>query len=165
MQPAWREPVYGQFGAALDMLANAIEACPDSLWRDRARNPQFWYVAYHTLFFTDFYLTETDEGFAPPTPFTLSELDPTGVLPDRVYEKAELLRYLAHGRSRLRARLDSLDEARAAERCRFERRDLSELELMLYNLRHVQHHAAQLNLLLRQVVDTAPGWVSRGGAG
>jgi hypothetical protein len=34
-------------------------------------------------------------------------------------------------------------------------------ELVLYNLRHVQHHAAQLNLILRQVVDAAPGWVSK----
>jgi hypothetical protein len=32
---------------------------------------------------------------------------------------------------------------------------------LLYNLRHVQHHAAQLNLILRQAVDSAPGWVGR----
>jgi hypothetical protein len=32
---------------------------------------------------------------------------------------------------------------------------------MLYNLRHVQHHAAQLNLILRQVTDSAPDWVGR----
>ena len=29
-------------------------------------------------------------------------------------------------------------------------------ELPLYNMRHVQHHAAQLNLLLRQAADDAP---------
>ncbi len=33
---------------------------------------------------------------------------------------------------------------------------------MLENaMRHVQHHAAQLNLILRQKIDSAPGWVSR----
>ena len=32
-------------------------------------------------------------------------------------------------------------------------------ELFLYNLRHVQHHAAQLNLILRQTIDRAPRWV------
>jgi len=31
----------------------------------------------------------------------------------------------------------------------------------LYNLRHVQHHAAQLNLILRQTIDSAPPWVGR----
>jgi hypothetical protein len=33
--------------------------------------------------------------------------------------------------------------------------------MLLYNLRHVQHHAAQLNLILRQTVDAAPRWVGR----
>jgi len=35
------------------------------------------------------------------------------------------------------------------------------VELLLYNMRHVQHHAAQLNLMLRQAVDSAPGWVAK----
>jgi len=30
-------------------------------------------------------------------------------------------------------------------------------------MRHVQHHAAQLNMLLRQKTDSAPDWVSKGG--
>jgi len=28
-------------------------------------------------------------------------------------------------------------------------------------MRHVQHHAAQLNLILRQQIDSAPGWVAK----
>jgi len=28
-------------------------------------------------------------------------------------------------------------------------------------MRHVQHHAAQLNLILRQTIDSAPTWVSK----
>jgi len=32
-------------------------------------------------------------------------------------------------------------------------------EILLYNMRHVQHHAAQLNQLLRQEIDQAPDWV------
>ena len=38
----------------------------------------------------------------------------------------------------------------------------SEMELLLYNMRHVQHHTAQLNLILRQVTNSAaPGWVGK----
>ena len=41
--------------------------------------------------------------------------------------------------------------------------DMSVLELALYNLRHIQHHTAQLNLLLRQRTgEAAPRWVGRG---
>ena len=42
-------------------------------------------------------------------------------------------------------------------------RAMSNGELLLYNMRHVQHHAAQLNMLLRQATDSAPDWVSKGG--
>jgi uncharacterized damage-inducible protein DinB len=38
---------------------------------------------------------------------------------------------------------------------------MSVAELLLYNMRHVQHHAAQLNLILRQKIDSAPNWVSK----
>ncbi len=35
------------------------------------------------------------------------------------------------------------------------------VEMILYNIRHVQHHAAQLNLLLRQKTGSATPWVSK----
>ncbi|MCG6959980.1 DinB family protein, partial [bacterium BMS3Abin03] len=42
--------------------------------------------------------------------------------------------------------------------------DLNIMELLLYNMRHVQHHTAQLNLLLRQKMDSAPRWVKQTGS-
>jgi hypothetical protein len=47
-------------------------------------------------------------------------------------------------------------------RCGIEWLDCNNVEALLYNMRHVQHHAAQLNLLLRQVTgEEAPRWVKR----
>lgn len=40
---------------------------------------------------------------------------------------------------------------------------MSNGELLLYNMRHVQHHAAQLNMLLRERTNSAPNWLSKGG--
>ena len=34
-------------------------------------------------------------------------------------------------------------------------------ELLLYTMRHVQEHAAHLNMLLGQQTDSAPGWVGQ----
>ena len=159
-RPDWKDAVWGQFGAAIDSLEAAIDACPDSLWGDRSRFPEYWYVVYHTLFFLDYYESESGEGYAPPPPFTLSELDPAGVLPDRVYSKEEMRRFLEHGRQKLRARIAAMTDEKAASRCAF--RELNELEHFLYKMRHVQHHAAQLNLIIRQVTNSdAPRWVSR----
>ena len=71
MDTTWRAILWQQFGAAIDMLGNAMEACPDELWSDRSQQPELWYMAYHTLFWLDLYLYGSVEGFVPPAPFTL----------------------------------------------------------------------------------------------
>lgn len=161
MDATWRAIIWRQFGASIDMLENAILACPDKLWGDRVEQPEYWYIVYHTLFWLDFYLSDSAEGFAPPAPFTLEEMDPAGVLPARVYTKPELQTYLEHGRKKCQTAICALTDEKASQRCRPDRPDMSVVELLLHNMRHVQHHAAQLNLILRQKTDSAPGWVFR----
>ena len=169
MNITWRMSIRRQFGAALDMLENALRACPDELWHGRLwENPserpeysQFWYLVYHTLFWLDLYLSGAVEGFAPPAPFTLDELDPAGLLPERSYTKDELQAYLDHGRQKCQATIEALTEQKAQRRCRFGWGEVSFAELLLYNMRHVQEHASQLNLMLGQTVGSAPEWVTR----
>ena len=156
----WKTVIWQQFGASIDMLENALVVCPDELWGRRTQRPEFWYVVYHTLFFLDLYLSGSVEGFAPPAPFTLDEMDPRGLLPERVYTKEEMQGYLDHGRQKCRATFEALTDEKARERCVFAWGEMSFAELLLDNMRHVQHHAAQLNLILRQTTDSAPGWVS-----
>ena len=157
----WKDVIWQQFGAAIDMVENALLACPERLWGDRSQRPEFWYVTYHTLFFLDLYLSDSLDGFTPPVPFTLDELDPAGVLPAQPYTKDELHTYLEHGRRKCRATIEALTEEKAGRRCGIEWHDINNMELLLYNMRHVQHHAAQLHLILRQQTDSTPGWVRR----
>jgi len=154
-----KQLIWGQFGAAIDTLENAIRACPDNLWSDQSRFHQVWYMASHTLFWLDYYLTEDTADFKPPEPFGLEELDPAGVIPARPYSKDELLTYLEYCRHKCRETIRTMTEQRAAKLRKFKKADLTHAELLLYNMRHVQHHAAQINLLLRQNIDSAPGWV------
>ena len=161
MDTNWKSIIWHQFCASIDMLENAIIDCPDKVWGDKLGFQEFWYISYHTLFFLDYYMSETDKNFNPPKPFTLGELDPAGVLPDRVYSKDELLKYLEYGREKSRRAIGDMTEEKAKQPCGFERKDFTVAELYLYNMRHVQHHAAQLNLLLRQKIDSAPRWVSQ----
>jgi hypothetical protein len=162
MIPTLVESIRQQFGAAISMLENAIRACPDDLWSDQSKGHDYWYRVYHTLFWLDLYLYGSIEGFEPPKPFGLEELDPAGLIPDRVYTKTEMLDYLEHNRGKLQSILDSLNEEEADSRCAFGwGREVSYAELLLYNMRHVQHHTGQLNLILRQEIDSAPRWVGR----
>jgi hypothetical protein len=161
MDHFWKNAVWQQFGAAIDMLSNAMEHCPESVWGDRSQNPEFWYVAFHTLFYLDLYLSDSETGFKPPAPFTLGEMDERGLMPERVYTQEELRNYLAHGRTKCLTRIRSMSDEEAGRRCGFSWLDLSVGEMLLYNMRHVQHHAGQLNLILRQRVDAAPRWVRK----
>ena len=160
MDTTWKALLSRQFGASIDMLENAVTACPIEVWGDRSRRPEFWYVVYHTLFYLDLYLGGSVHGFVPPAPFTLDEMDPAGVMPDRVYTKAELQTYLEHTRDKCRAAIAGMTDERARQRCTFSWGEMSFAELMLDNMRHVQHHAGQLNLILRQQTDSAPRWVA-----
>lgn len=147
----FKKIIWQQFGAAIEMLENAIIACPDHLWDTETK---FWHIGYHTLFYMDYYLTAGD--FTPPPPFTLSELDDSGVLPDRTYTKTELLDYLQYGRTKCRGLIETLVTGQEVFSKRY-----SVFEILLYNMRHVQHHTAQLNLLLRQGMNDAPDWIPK----
>jgi uncharacterized damage-inducible protein DinB len=83
------------------------------------------------------------------------------LLPEQPYSKDVLLGYLDHCRRKCRHAIDSMtdEKARQPDRIRPEQ-NLTVAERHLYNMRHVQHHAAQLNLVLRQKANTAPGWVT-----
>src|SRR5258708_20854590 len=97
----WRAAIRRQFHAAIDMLGNAIEACPESVWPGQGRGA-FWYLAFHVLFFLDLYLSSEDESrFRPPAPFGLSELADEVFVPGPVYVNDELRGYLDRCRGQL----------------------------------------------------------------
>lgn len=161
MQNKINEYLYAQFGASIDMLENAIDLCPSEIWNQSIGFSDFWYIAFHTLFFIDFYLTESPEKFSSFKNFGNTELDSEGILPDKVYTKEELKSYVQHCRDRCKTTIESLSEQNINNDYTFDTLKLKFFELILYNMRHVQHHTAQLNLLLRHKIDSAPKWVRR----
>lgn len=170
--------LWRQFGAAIDMLAIAINDCPDSLWRERVwpdeppewfprAFAEFWYVAYHSLVWLDLYLTGLpEEQFAPPSPFIKGEVDSPSTTPDVPYSREQLIAYLTSLRARTQDVLLALTDEQAARPIEYgwtEGKQVTYLELVLYNLRHMQGHAAQLSLFLGQhgVPGRDADWVTR----
>ena len=167
-----QEMLWRQFGAAIDMLEDALQDCPDELWEaplwpDQPDQwlangfSQFWYLGYHALFWLDLYLTGAEEGFAPPAPFDLVEMRDDEVLP-RTYTRAELLGYLETCRQRSRETIFALTPEQANRLCRFAWGEVPFGELLLYTLRHVQEHGAQLRMFLGQQAGKPTDWQSRG---
>ena len=108
-----------------------------------------------------------EQEFSSSLPFTESGIiPPDGIddlVPNRIYSKQELLDYLKRCREKCRNVISNLTEEKLRERWIQVswNKNYSVLELLLYNMRHVQHHAAQLNMLLRREINNAPRWVSR----
>jgi uncharacterized damage-inducible protein DinB len=165
METAWGMALWRQFGAAIDTLDNALAACPAALWQERlwpnAPEPpfppafaEFWYVADHALVWLDLYLSGVpEEEFAPPAPFAQGELDSAETTPAQPYTREELRAYLTLLRQKCHTLLSALTDEQAQRPVEYgwsEGQPISYLELQLYNLRHVQEHAAQLCLFLGQ---------------
>jgi hypothetical protein len=165
MDDVWRTALWTQFGAAIEMLDNAVMACPEALWTERLwpdspppefppRFAEFWYVAYHALVWLDLYLAGVpEEDFVPPAPFAQGMLDSAEAQPERPYTREELLDYSLSIRQKCRATLAALTDERARRSVEYpwsEGQPISYLELLLYTMRHVQEHAAQMGLFLGQ---------------
>lgn len=162
MDTTLKTSIWQQFGAAIDTLDDAISACPERLWSavlwsdsDDPRYGHFWFVAYHTLFWLDLFLTGSSEGFAPPLPFI------RGTLPEKPYTKDDVLTYLKQCRQKSKAAIEALTDEKARRVCTFEWMEPTFLELQLYSMRHVQEHAAQLSLFLGQNGVSGPDWVAK----
>ncbi len=177
MDTLWRAILWQQFGAAIDMLDNAVVACSDALWRQPVwHDPsvpswrtEFWRVAYHTLFWLDLYLYGAEEGFAPPAPYILAEDDAAGALPPQPFTREDMRAYLAYTRQKCHATIETMTDERARQPVNFdwmrEGEVVSYAELQLYSMRHIQEHAAQLSLLLGEhgVQAERIDWVTRAG--
>jgi hypothetical protein len=167
MSVPWNTVIWQQFGAAIDMLDNALRACPeehwqDSPWTDPTDAPeytQFWFIVFHTLKWLDFYLSGTDQGYDHyelPAPFLFRGL------PEKPYTKEQLQAYLLYCREKCRSTFETLTDEKAIQSCVLPSGEgVSYAELQLYCMRHVQEHTAQLSLHLGQAVGSAPDWVSR----
>ena len=157
-----------QYHAALAMLESVVERFPEERWTQSDAVNAPWQVAYHVLFFTHLYLqpeeatfrrwlghrpAQHEDGIAGPAD-SESELP---LVPD-AYGKEEVLDYLRFCDALVDPAMDSLDLHRPDSG--FYWYDVSKLEHQLINIRHVQHHAAQLADRLRSEAGLGTRWVA-----
>lgn len=165
---ALRIALKSQYHAGLAMLREAIQQCPDDLWLSAQPRNAFWQVAYHALFFTHYYLQRDHEGFRPWAGHQYANQNPDGIAgpPDpsstlpivpEPYTRAQTLAYWDVCDQSVDAAVDALDLG--SPHSGFPWYPISKLEHQLVNLRHLQHHAAQLADRLRTARDIGIRWV------
>ena len=164
-----RTVLKSQYHAALAMLRQAIEECPDDLWLGSQHRNAYWQIAYHALFFAHFYLMPEEAAFRPWKGHQGDVQNPDGLAPEdedvssslplipTPYARAEVLAYWRICDDMVDDAVDALDLE--SPNSGFGWYHMSKLEHQLVNLRHIQHHAGQLADRLRAATDTGIRWV------
>jgi len=159
--------IASQYRAALAMLKQAIQTCPEDLWLSTGCHNRFWHIAYHALFYTHLYAHRCEADFRPwtrhkpdsqflgPRPWAPNE---ARVIP-QPYSKEDVLEFCEFCCAEVDVRVpaDRLDAESGFYWLPFNR-----LELHFYNIRHIQHHQGQLADRLRNAAHIGVPWVRMG---
>ncbi|HYK90123.1 MAG TPA: DinB family protein [Acidobacteriota bacterium] len=168
MQSPWPSMICRQFAAAIQTIRQAVDACPDRLWDDRSDGTPFWHLAYHALFFVDLYLSDDEKTFqatdfhedkAQFLPGDYRQYAGIVGTPENAFRKDQLLGYADHCMRKCNDTFEKITDERALERCGFWWYKLNVGEFLLNNLRHAQHHAGQLAVILRRRADIGIDWI------
>jgi DinB superfamily len=150
MIECFHQILVGQYEAALAMLNQCIAACPPEHWEQKIASGTFRWVAYHTLFFTDLYLSPSADAFQ------LRDLHRRGgdEREDQLspgLDRDETLAYLALCRQKV-AEAVPLETPESLEGpSGFPWYEVTRGEMHLINVRHIQHHTGALYAYLRRL--------------
>lgn len=164
----FKQLIASQFEASLCTLAHSIEHCPGAAWDVRVARYPFCQVAFHTLFFADYYLEPSADSLKTQ-PFHLANPTLFGDYeqleyrePVALYDRAQIRGYLDFCRQKASQTLAAETEVTLSARAQFDRKTFTRAELHVYNIRHIQHHAAQLILRLRLDANVDIPWMGTG---
>lgn len=163
-----KKVIISQYESSLLMLMNAITKCDNNLWESKEYTNEFWHICYHLLFYTDLYLSADEYTFTPWIKHK-QEYQFLGNVPyqpyhkpviEEVYSQIEIQEYLGNIFEKLE---EKITEMNLENNSGFFWLPFSKLELQLYNIRHIQHHTAQLVDRLREQKKVAIDWIGYAG--
>jgi hypothetical protein len=122
-------------------------------------------VVFHTLFFADYYLSQSEaaflsQGFHAANRELFADYEQLkDQLPISIYTRDQIQQYAQFCRGKVASTLACETESSLADAAAFEGRNFARAELHVYNIRHIQHHAAQISLRLRIDANTEIPWI------
>jgi len=152
-----------QYGAAIGMLEQNLIKCPDEVWDDRTSGPPFWHIAYHVMWFLDWYLSDSKKArysFKSKFGDESSQLKDLNTAPGIKLTRDQLLDYLSGITEKAKNRFENLTSDELIQPSVFEWHGNSVFSSLLYNLRHLMLHVGALNLRLHEKGVKLDNWVS-----
>lgn len=164
-----KQSIASQFEAAFLTLQKCIDQCPDESWHQPVANRVYSQSLFHALFFGDLYLGESMERMkeqdfhrAHSEEFSDYEELKYDVEPVKTYERSFVQTYLDFCRSKAKLEVGGESEDSLLAQVNSPWHTFSRLEMHVYNIRHLQHHGAQLILRLRLNHNPEIDWVRNG---
>lgn len=166
-----RTVLKSQYHAALAMLRQALDKCPEDLWYSKDQINAFWQTAYHTLYFTHLYLQTNESAFKPwkHHQSAVQHEDAIAGLPDpgsnlplipEPYTREQVLEYWSFCDAMVDSAVDAFDPL--SPDSGFHWYKVTKLEHQIINIRHIQIGAAQLAARLREKLNIGLEWVGTG---
>lgn len=149
-----KNELVSEYKAALKMLLDTVKKCPDDLWESVEYENAFWRIAYHALFYTSFYLSQSPDKFVPWDKHIHNynglgtvTYDQQPIIINVIYSKNDLIDYAGDIWNDLE---NKVSEENMDQPCGFSWIPMNRLQLHLYNIRHLQHHVGQMTERLHQ---------------
>lgn len=155
-----------QIGAAFKMLEVVIDNANENTWTARLNNMPFWQICYHVLWFTDFYFHANQATFQPQS-FDMEGIHNYWIKPDsqmienqkHPISKSDMRAYCKYARQKANQFIKSINVTYFTTPSPFEWHGFPKIDLVDYNLRHLQHHVGQLDIVLRREQDIGNPWI------
>lgn len=163
------EILVSQYKASLKMLRYALEKTPDPHWNSASDNNPNWQLTYHVLWATRFYLAASPADYIPfPDAIEGAESlggsqdwenPETGVEITGFHTREEVYAFVDETINNLQSAIEAIPLDSDSG---FEWYPYSRLELHLINIRHIQHHTAQITERLKAAgVHGFPWWADQ----
>lgn len=168
MLEVYQSTIRNQYEAAFRTLAICSECCPDVAWNAKVCNYVISQTFFHTLFYADMYLGPSPEAIsdqafhAEHSAVFAGYEEVENKMPTRQYDREFIAAYFDHCRSKADHAIQRFNEFELSEPSGFSWIQGTAAEVHVYNIRHIQHHAAQLSLRLRIDHQIDVPWVKSG---
>jgi len=144
----FRTALKNQHHAALSMLSECLDPCPEELWLSGQHPRKYWRIVYHAAAYTHLYLYESMASWNqwPKHRLECTYIDDSGgpIAEVQPYTIEEVQDFVQHIHSEVDGRLDALDLD--ADECGYPwYPGLPRAELLILNLRHLHGHLGQLH--------------------
>lgn len=127
-----KEQILKQYTASITMLKSCVEQYDESVWSDDTYDTPACAIAYHVTYCANMYGAPSEKAMIHWDGEDEKKFQ---------FTKTEILDFIAHTEKNLPT---YLEEFSANDACWPDWYDLPQLEFHFNNIRHIQHHTAQL---------------------